>query len=135
MRGGASPLSPTRSAGVTNSSSTPAAAATSTPVPSPVLPGPTYELALVSSRGYESDGGGCHIVEGQVKNISSQSLKNVTAVVTWYDKADGFIKSDDALVEYNPLLAGQTSPFKTMSSSNPAMSKYTAEFKTLLVPL
>lgn len=94
-------------------------------------PEPTYQLALISSRGYESNGGGFHIVEGQVKNISDQPLKNVTAVATWLDKDGGFIKSDNAIIEYNPILPGQISPFKTMSSTNPAMEKYSVGFKTL----
>ena len=105
-----------------------APAAASAPAPPPE---PTFQLTLISSKGYESEGGGYHIVEGQVKNISDQPLKNVTAVSTWFDKDGGFIKSDDAIVEYNPILPGQTSPFKTMSSTNPAMSKYTVNFKTL----
>jgi len=105
-----------------------ATTATTTPTPSPE---PTHQLALISSKGYESDGGGYHIVEGQVKNISNEPLQNVTAVATWFDKDGGFIKSDNAIVEYNPILPGQTSPFKTMSSTNPAMSKYAVEFKTL----
>lgn len=104
--------------------------------PSAVVPaaprGPTYQLALLAARGYESEYGGYHYVEGQVKNVTDAPLKNVTAVAIWSDKDGNFIKSDDALVEYNPLLPGQTSPFKTISTGNPAMAKYRVEFKTLL---
>lgn len=92
-------------------------------------PAPTAKLALLSARGYDEYG--YHIVEGQVRNISDESLKNVAVKATWYDKADGFITSDDALIDYNPILPGQTSPFKTMSRTNPAMSKYSVEFKFL----
>jgi len=92
----------------------------------------TPQLALLSSRGYESERGGYHYVEGQVRNISNQSLKNVTAVATWFDKDRNFIKSDDALIDYNPILRGQTSPFKTISSGNPAMARFRVEFKILL---
>jgi hypothetical protein len=87
---------------------------------------------LLSSRGYPSEGGGYHIIEGQVKNISSESLRNVAAKGTWFDKNDGFITSDDTLIDYNPILPGQTSSFKVMSRTNPAMSKYSVEFKYLL---
>jgi hypothetical protein len=59
-------------------------------------------------------------------------LKNVAVVATWYDKDGNFIKTDDALIDYNPILPGQTSPFKTITSGNPAMSRYTVEFKHLL---
>jgi hypothetical protein len=102
------------------------AAPTATPAP------PSDALALLSSRGYESDGGGYWIVEGQVKNLAGRSLSNVTAVTTWYTKDGDFITTDQALIDYNPLLAEQTAPFKTMSRGNPAMSKYVVEFKTLL---
>jgi hypothetical protein len=70
-------------------------------------------------------------VEGQVKNIGSEPLRHVTAVATWYSSDGTFIKSDDAVIDYDPILPGQTSPFKTISSSNPAMSKFTVEFKEL----
>ena len=36
-----------------------------------------------------------HIIEGQVRNVSNQPLKNVTAVGIWSDKNGEFIKSDD----------------------------------------
>jgi hypothetical protein len=110
-----------------SSSATPAAA-----VPPSPPPEPQYDLALISSKGYESEYGGYHITEGLVKNISSQPLKNVTAVGIWLDKDGEFIKSDDALIDYNPILPGQTSPFKTMSTGNPAMTKFRVEFKTLM---
>lgn len=121
-------MSSTSTPTVTSTSASAPAAAS---VPSPP-PQPTYQLALVSAKGYESEYGNYWYVEGQVKNISNQSLKNVTAVATWLDKDGGFIKADDAIIDYNPILAGQTSPFKTITSGNPAMSKYTLDFKTLM---
>lgn len=90
------------------------------------------QLALITSKGYESEYGGYHIIEGTVKNITDAPLKNVTAVGIWLDKNGEFIKADDALIDYNPILPGQTSPFKTMSTGNPAMTKFRVEFKTLL---
>jgi len=95
-------------------------------------PPPAAELEILSSRGYRSDGGGYFYVEGQVKNVTDQSLKNITAVSTWYTKDDTFITSDDALVDFNPLLPGQTSPFKTISRENPAMAKFSVQFKLLM---
>ena len=110
--------------------------ATPTPAPSSPPPRATLpaadKLALLNARGYETDSGGYHIVEGQVKNISDEPLRNVAVVATWFDANDGFITSDDALIEYNPILPGQTSPFKTMTTSNPAMKKYTVSFKELM---
>ncbi len=72
---------------------------------------------------------GYAIAEGAIKNISSESLDNVVAVMLIYDKNGNFIKSDDALIEYRPILPGQTSPFKVMSSFNPEMNKATINFK------
>lgn len=94
----------------------------------------TPKLALLSSTGYEAEYGGYHYVEGQVKNLSNEPLKSLTAVAIWMDKDGEFIKSDDSLVDYNPLLPGQTSPFKVISTGNPKMSKYRVEFKTLFGP-
>jgi hypothetical protein len=69
------------------------------------------------------------IAEGTVKNISSESLDNVEAVLQVYDKQGNFIKSDSTLIEYRPILPGQISPFKVMSSFNPAMGKASIDFK------
>jgi len=99
--------------------------ATTTPAPQ------SDQLALISSKGYESEYGGYHYIEGTVKNITDQPLKNIVAVGIWLDKDGGFIKADDALIDYNPILPGQTSPFKTISSGNPAMEKYRVEFKEM----
>jgi hypothetical protein len=92
----------------------------------------TPPLALLSSRGYESTSGGYHYVEGQVKNLSAESLSRVAAQVTWFTRDDQFITSDDALIDFDPLLPGQTSSFKTITRSNPAMSRYSVEFKRIL---
>jgi hypothetical protein len=71
------------------------------------------------------------IVEGQVKNISSETLKNVEAVVEYYDESDNFIKEDSALIEYNPILPNQTSAFKVMGTDNPLIKRYAVSFKDL----
>ena len=92
-------------------------------------PRPAAPLALLSSRGYQSDGGGYYIVEGQIRNETSEPIRSIVAVATWYDKGDTFITTDDALIDFNPLLPGQTSSFKTMSRANPEMSKFSVAFK------
>jgi hypothetical protein len=38
------------------------------------------------------------------------------------------ITSNSSLITYNPVLAGQTSPFKVMKSHNPAMHSASVEF-------
>jgi hypothetical protein len=67
--------------------------------------------------------------EGQVKNISGRQLRSVQAVVTWYDRKGNFITSDSSFIEYNPILPGQSSPFKVMERYNPAMEKASLSFK------
>jgi hypothetical protein len=87
-------------------------------------------LELLSSRG--SRGGyGYYTVEGEVKNISGKRLENVEAVATMYDKDGGFITTGSALIDYDPILPGQTSPFKVMVRANPAMERYRVTFKKL----
>jgi hypothetical protein len=87
-------------------------------------------LELTSSRW--SKDYGYAIYEGQVKNISNLKLENVQAVVTWYDKNDNMITSSSALIEYNPILPGQSSPFKVIKTYNPAMEKASIEFTRLM---
>lgn len=107
-----------------------APAVATAPVPAPAPPADL--LALISASGSESDGGGYMEVEGQVENVSGGPLENVTAVATWYDAKGEFITSDTTLIEYNPLLPGQRSPFKVMTRRNPAMKRYSVAFKHLL---
>lgn len=71
------------------------------------------------------------IAEGQVKNLTGESLKNIQAVVTFKDKNGGFITSSDALIEYNPILPNQASPFKVYATWNPAMQVASIEFKQM----
>ena len=94
----------------------------------PVPTGPRLELVKYAwhiEYGYA-------ILEGQVRNISSEPLKNVAAVASFYDSNGGFITSSDTLIDYNPVLPGQTSPFKVMATENPTMKKARVEFKEFL---
>ena len=78
-----------------------------------------------------STGHGYAKAEGQVKNISGRKLKNVEALVIWFDNNGNMITSDSSLIEYNPIMPGQTSPFSVMEQYNPAMTKARVEFKYL----
>jgi hypothetical protein len=101
-------------------------------IDSPVAPPPVQEapaLELISWNWSESYG--YAQAEGQVKNISGKSLKNIQAMVSWYTKDGEFITNADALLEYNPILPDQVSPFTVMTTHNPAMKKARIEFKTL----
>lgn len=89
--------------------------------------GSSDQLELVS---YSCDKEyGYFTIKGQVKNISGASMKDVQAVGSIYTNDGTFVTSSDALIEYNPILPGQTSPFTTMSTDNPAATKCMVEFK------
>lgn len=88
------------------------------------------KLQLLSRRGTE--GSGYSKVNGQVKNISPAALKNVEAVVSFFTKTGDFVKSDSALIDYNPILPGQTSPFEVITTTNPEISNFRVEFKTFM---
>ncbi|GEM_PF-3075424 len=84
-------------------------------------------LELVSFRCY-TEYDYFHIV-GEVKNISDKSLEDVVAVGNAYTQDGEFVKSDDTLIDYNPILAGQTSPFEVLMTGNPAIKKCKVSFK------
>jgi hypothetical protein len=69
---------------------------------------------------------------GEVKNLTSSSLKNVEAIATWRDSAGSVQRTDDALIDLNPILAGQTSTFKTIGTTNPSLKSASVQFKDLL---
>jgi hypothetical protein len=50
--------------------------------------------------------------------------------VSWHSKTGELVKSEQSVVTYNPLLPGQTSPFRVMVSNNPAMATASIAFRT-----
>ena len=42
-----------------------------------------------------------------------------------------FVASDSALIEYEPLLPGQTSPFRVLTRYNPAIANCDIGFKSI----
>ena len=74
---------------------------------------------------------GYFTIKGQVKNISGASLKDVEAVGSIFTEDGTFVTSANAILEYNPVLPGQTSPFTVMSTDNPEATKCQIEFKEL----
>lgn len=71
-------------------------------------------------------------VKGEVKNTSNEPLKNVQAVAKLYDKQDNLITSETALLEHNPVMPGQTSPFEVIGTANPLMQNAQLEFSELM---
>jgi hypothetical protein len=110
-------------ANIANSSRSPSGAGAAPPALTPAL-------ELESWNWHQEYG--YAIVDGSVKNISSESMKNVEAVVTFTTKSGEHITSSSALIQYNPILPGQTSPFKVMQSWNPAMTSASMDFHELM---
>jgi hypothetical protein len=79
-----------------------------------------------------SDESGYVKATGQVTNVSDAPLDRVAVDVSYYTADGTFIKNGDALIDYQPVLAGQTSPFSTIDSGNPAMDNARIAVKDLL---
>jgi hypothetical protein len=88
------------------------------------------KLMLLNWRWYEEHS--YAIAEGEVRNVSALSLQNVEVVVRFYTSSGELITYDTALIEYNPILPDQTSPFKVMAKYNPQMSSASISFKYLM---
>lgn len=69
---------------------------------------------------------------GFVENRSGRDLDNVVVVITWRDAAGTPKDSDEALISYTPILAGQRSPWSTTGRHNPELTTYSVGFKMLL---
>ncbi len=103
------------------------------PTQAPTEPeAPSYEpkLQLLSWSNY-TEYGYIHVV-GEVRNISNSKLEHVLAVVTFRTENGTLVKTDDALINYDPLMPGQSSPFKVLTTENPAIKKLSLGFKHLL---
>lgn len=99
-----------------------------TPTPEPTPTPLTAPLIL-------EPGGGCTksygfiTYEGLVTNNTAKSMEQVVAVASYFTADGTFVTSDEALIDYNPVLPGQSSPFSVISTDNPAISKCRVEFK------
>ncbi len=82
-----------------------------------------YQLELLSYRAYRKND---HmVVEGRVKNISSKVLNNPMMQIKWYDRYGTFINGRSTPIDYEPLLIGQSSPFKIkVVRRNPRMERF-----------
>lgn len=74
---------------------------------------------------------GFSITEGAVTNVSAKPIERLMAVVSMEDGNGNFISSSSAMVEYQPLLPNQRSPFKVMVPHNPRMSTCRISFKQM----
>jgi hypothetical protein len=78
-------------------------------------------------------GGGMFVeTQGQVRNVSGVNIRNVEVVVTFFAEDGRFITTDSALIDYNPILPGQTSAFTVITVYNPAMHTASIDLKEFL---
>lgn len=85
-----------------------------------------FDIEIISFKWHRSSNSFV-TAKGQIRNLSDNSL-NILAIVTYKTKNEAFITYDSALIEYTPLLAGQTSPFEIITPYNPEMASATIEF-------
>ncbi len=71
------------------------------------------------------------IVSGEVTNISGEAIASVEAVTTFYDGAGNVVSTEDALIDFNPIGPGQTSPYKTMGEDNPLIRTEKTVFQVM----
>src|SRR2546429_2198974 len=84
---------------------------------------PAAELKVLSWHCERSNSGSYMILEGEVRNLTDAPISRLMAVARYHTKNDQFVRSDDALIAYNPIMPGQTSPFKIMSTYNPMTAR------------
>ena len=128
------PESQVRAATTTAATSTVAPSVPATPASTPTArptPAPDFDLALISGVCTSDASIGYITCEGFVQNISGRTIDNVMALITFKDANDTPISSDDALIDYDPLLPGQQSPWKVIARYNPAFANYAIGFKLL----
>jgi hypothetical protein len=75
-----------------------------------------------------SDSGEYFYIEGTVTNVSGQKLNGVKIVVSFFDDQKSFVSSDFTYAEFDPLMPGQTAPYKLMMPKNPAIDTYQVAF-------
>ena len=67
--------------------------------------------------------------KGEVKNVSGRKLDNVLVIATFSTKSGEHVKTEHALLEYNPILSNQTSPFVVGGTDNPQITECNLNFK------
>lgn len=69
--------------------------------------------------------------EGRVRNLTDRPLRRVQVVVTYTTSGGDLVKHSQAMVDYDPILPGQVSPWSTITTGNPAAARASVDFKEL----
>lgn len=70
-------------------------------------------------------------VHGMVTNRSNKSIDRLMVTAIYKTSGGDIVKSSDALVDFQPLLPGQQSPFSTLTTDNPAIKNCGILFRTM----
>ena len=68
---------------------------------------------------------------GVVQNISDRSLSGVQVEVTWLNNTGTLLTADRGFIDLNPLLAGQSSPWKLSALIQATASQFRVSFSDL----
>jgi hypothetical protein len=71
-------------------------------------------------------------VRGEVQNLSDASIASVDVVGSLRTDGGTFVKSESALIDYQPILPGQISPFEAIGTGNPAIASADISFQYFL---
>lgn len=74
---------------------------------------------------------GYHSIVGEVKNVSPSKIDNVMAVGVFVTRSGEVVKTQNTLIEYNPIMPGQISPFKVLTTANPQITNCKLSFKNM----
>ncbi len=88
-----------------------------------------YALIIESWHWGRTPGGSYVKAEGRVTNNTTQTLRNMQALVEYETSSGQFITSDFSTIDLRDLLPGQSSPFSVMTNYNPAMSRASLRFR------
>ena len=86
---------------------------------------------IVESWSWRVEDGYAFVI-GEVTNRSTQKIENIDVIISYHTKEGTLVKTDSALVEYNPTLPGQTTPFEVITRYNPRIETAQLNFKHLL---
>lgn len=97
----------------------------------------SHEVAKAPRPQLEIQSWNCRIerrsiqIQGQVKNISNESLHSVRAIGSFFTGEGDFVKYADSFIEFNPILPGQTSNFRIRTSTDPTITSCQVTFGQL----
>lgn len=70
-------------------------------------------------------------VHGAVTNQSDRAINRLMVTAIYTTGNGDVVKTSDAMVDFQPLLPGQRSPFSTMTTDNPAIRSCNVTFRTM----